>query len=262
MNKFTPVLFFCLKNCLKISSWVVFSLKKYLNRISSFCFVWLKRQFWLICRYHLTHSRGLFVSRWPWKMQIWWPFNNSEASRTSVSLPAPSAPLCAPYEMKGPLVTCWSCYSECERTVRMTCSLLFFTQMQLWVAQTLKLELLQLRNIKYHILQHWDTWPYPRAKGIFHVAVYLTLSELNSDGWLHGNRSTAELPEHIQATLRHPSLCVISRWVLLEVCVCICNTVLSADGYPVTLVRYGLNIQDEDCGISWAASPARCSVNC
>lgn len=138
----------------------------------------------------------------------------------------------------------------------------FFTQMQLWVAQTLKLELLQLRNIKYHILQHWDTWPYPRAKGIFHVAVYLTLSELNSDGWLHGNRSTAELPEHIQATLRHPSLCVISRWVLLEVCVCICNTVLSADGYPVTLVRYGLNIQDEDCGISWAASPARCSVNC
>lgn len=179
MNKFTPVLFFCLKNCLKISSWVVFSLKKYLNRISSFCFVWLKRQFWLICRYHLTHSRGLFVSRWPWKMQIWWPFNNSEASRTSVSLPAPSAPLCAPYEMKGPLVTCWSCYSECERTVRMTCSLLFFTQMQLWVAQTLKLELLQLRNIKYHILQHWDTRPYPRAKGIFHVAVYLTLSELN-----------------------------------------------------------------------------------
>lgn len=111
MNKFTPVLFFCLKNCLKISSWVIFSLKKYLNRISSFCFVWLKRQFWHICRYYLTHSRGLFVSRWPWKMQIWWPFNNSEASRTSVSLPAPSAPLCAPYEMKGPLVTCWSCYS-------------------------------------------------------------------------------------------------------------------------------------------------------
>lgn len=126
MNKFTPVLFFCLKNCLKISSWVIFSLKKYLNRISSFCFVWLKRQFWLNCRYYLTHSRGLFVSRWPWKMQIWWPFNNSEASRTSVSLPASSAPLCAPYEMKDPLVTCWSCYSECERTVRMTCSLLFF----------------------------------------------------------------------------------------------------------------------------------------
>lgn len=36
MKKFTPVLFFCLKNCLKISSWVIFSLKKYLNRISSF----------------------------------------------------------------------------------------------------------------------------------------------------------------------------------------------------------------------------------
>lgn len=96
--------------------------------------------------------------------------------------------------------------------------------------------LLPLCNVNYHISQQWDTPLCPGATSILCVAIYSALSELISNTPRRMETGALLHPGHSQASITDCNKLLRAAW-RVRVYV---TYVLSADGYAVTVVRYGL----------------------